>query len=186
MGILINVYGTWQLFVKENDNIFNIVILSLGETIADLGFCVSHWVFAARYYLMGIQMPYVVEGKSLPEDQQQRFALLYKVLLVLNFVCPVLESAVLIPFNIMYFKGEQYSAFFSFVAACVPILPGVLEIISGVYLIKGLAAIRKFYKEKNMENEMDTRTTRLHAWAFLLYIGITVIGYTSYALYVIF
>ena len=69
------------------------------------------------------------------------------MLLLLNVVCPVLESAVLIPFNIkVLIKEEQYTTFFGLSASLVPILPGVLEIISGVYLISGLYEIRKFYK----------------------------------------
>lgn len=100
---------------------------------------------------------------------------------------PVLEAAVLIPFNCkLLIQDEPISPLLGFAAAVLPMIPGILEVISGVFLLKGVTEIRKFYREKKIEDRLNTKTVVLHAGAFGLYLFVTLIGYTCYAIYVAF
>jgi hypothetical protein len=69
IGTLINCWATYKLYqVGESAwNLFNVLTLCVGESVQDLGFCVAHWIFAAQYYKIGTEIPFVVEGQQIPE-----------------------------------------------------------------------------------------------------------------------
>jgi hypothetical protein len=53
--------------VQENVTITGIVLLSVGEAIQDACFSLAHWMFAWRYYRIGVDMPFIIDGKELPD-----------------------------------------------------------------------------------------------------------------------
>ena len=52
---------------------------------------------------------------------------------------------------------------------------GVLEIISGLYLTNSIIKIRKYFKETDSEDEMDSKVLLIHAGAFWIYLVVVII-----------
>lgn len=62
-------------------------------------------------------------------------------------------------------------------------LVGLLQIISGVYLIRGIIKIRGFYKKHEMTSSINTVTMLLHAGAFGIYLIADIAYYGSNVIY---
>ena len=126
IGSLINAAGTYELFIKEKWTYFNIVLLSVGEAILDGCFSLAHWIFAAQYYKIGTEMPYVVAGRDIPLSTQTSQQRVFNILMVLNILFPVFEIVVLIPFNIKLRTGDSVNLFWELAPSIVPVMPGMM------------------------------------------------------------
>lgn len=59
VGTLINIYGTYLIYV-ESDNpitVADILFKNLGLFMQDSFFCTSHWLLAAQYHRIAVEMP---------------------------------------------------------------------------------------------------------------------------------
>ena len=107
------------------------------------------------------------------------------MLLFLNVIFPVVTGCVLVPFNVEVYKDTTQAEWIVFLATFAPILTGLMQIISGVFLMAGVYTIRRFFKAKGSKGELNVRRMVIHASAFGLYLLSDVVGYSSYTLYVL-
>ena len=68
VGTLMNIYATYELFVKNSYTLTNVLLLCIGEAMQDTGFSVAHWAFASKYFRIGTQMPFKIKGEEVPEE----------------------------------------------------------------------------------------------------------------------
>ena len=66
----------------------------------------------------------------------------------------------------------------------IPDMVGILQIISGVQLIRGVNRIHQYFKDKQGQIRVNTNILLLHAGAFGLYLLSDVVVYSAYSLYV--
>jgi uncharacterized iron-regulated membrane protein len=87
----------------------------------------------------------------------------------MNIAAPALYSASMIYVSLRDLNGQDYSPFLS-IANIFFALTGVLQIVSGVYLIASVQRIRKFFTSQGGQTSFNSRTMTLHATAFGIYI----------------
>jgi hypothetical protein len=68
IGTLINIYGSLQIYNKDNTTELHIITINVGQMLQDLFFCIAHWLLASRYFVISAEIPYVIDGAELPED----------------------------------------------------------------------------------------------------------------------
>jgi hypothetical protein len=61
---------------------------------------------------------------------------------------------------------------------------GIGQIISGIFLVRGIMVIRRFFRGKQIESTMNTKVLGLHSIAFGLFLVTVVADFGSFALYV--
>ena len=108
--------------------------------------------------------------------------------MTLNIIFPLLEIPALVVFNNALYNSPDKNPGKLVVLSSVlaPALVVLLEIITGVYLIRSILKIKRFYKENNIRQKLKTTTLILHSSAFGLYLVSEVLLITSYAVYAIF
>lgn len=62
----------------------------------------------------------------------------------------------------------------------------VVLMVSGVQLVKGVFAVRRFFRERNQQQRINTISMTIHAFAFGLYLLAVTISLFVFSLYVIF
>ena len=68
------------------------VVFDLSTGLYDLTQCVSHLFLAFKYRRVAKEMPYAIEEVQVPEAEKRCDKVLFKVLLTLNIIFPVLET----------------------------------------------------------------------------------------------
>ena len=116
---------------------------------------------------------------------QKKEQVVFWVVLALNFIFPVLEAALLIPFNIQILvQGKETPS--PFVDASTVIVSdaiGLVQIASGVVAMRAIMKIRRFFKEKESVESVDSNMMILHLAAFAIYLLATTIGYSTFTYY---
>ena len=115
-------------------------------------FALAHWILAAKYRMNAAEMPLIVQGKQVPEEQRAQRKRTFKVLFALNILAPVAVMLFNIPLNIALFStvSESPSAFVLFGAIIAPTIMTVLLVISGVVLVQSILKIKHFYQANNI------------------------------------
>jgi hypothetical protein len=108
------------------------------------------------------------------------------VLYVLNVICPLLGLLIYLVYWDTLFFGSGTLTLLQEVALNFVINSiGVLQIISGVFLISSVFTIREFFKSKDASEVINTSNMILHAGAFGLYLLADVVYYIAMDLNVI-
>ena len=128
-----------------------------------------------------------MDGMHWPAEKKQRHAKVYKVLVVLNIVCPILESLTAIPSDLEDYKVTKKPITpWELLAIATDTVDGFLTCYSGCILIMAVFKIKKFYKEHNIESQLNTGTLWLHSSAFGLYLFTEALSVVSNSLYVLY
>ena len=99
---------------------------------------------------------------------------------MLNILFPLLESITLINYNSTRIIADQPpSKFAKYSLSIVTTMVGLLQTISGIYLIRGVYLIRRFLRE-----HINTTTLVIHASAYGIYLVATIFYYGTSVLYV--
>lgn len=61
----------------------------------------------------------------------------------------------------------------------------ILQIISGVVLVGSVGSIRQFYRDNNIENQLNSRTILIHSSAFILYLVTSVFYVIIWDIYLV-
>lgn len=125
----------------------------------------------------------IIEGRKLSSRARATQEKVFYVLLALNILFPVVTGIVLVPFNIDVESGSLPSTVLIYLITFAPVLTGVMQIVSGVFLMIGVFNIRKYFKQRDQDGQLDIKTLVLHSSAFGLYLLSAVVGYTSYTVY---
>lgn len=143
-------------------------------------FSVAHWILAAKYRMNAAEMPLIVQGKQVPEEQRESRRRNFRLVLALNILATFAELLFDIPLNIALFSTttESPSAFVLYGAIITPTVMTVFLVVSGVVLIRSILKIRNFYRDSGTESQLNTRALLFHAVAFGLYM----IGVVLYAI----
>ena len=67
------------------------IVKAPSSGLNDLTQCVSHLLLAFKYRKVAKETPYTIEGVQLPEAEKRCDKILFKLLLTLNIIFPVLE-----------------------------------------------------------------------------------------------
>ena len=132
-----------------------------------MSFSTSHFLLAWKYKEVARDIPKVLKKEELKDDSKSQRTI-FVVLLTLNIVVPLVNIVAAAVFG-LELLGEKTSAFPLIFANVVSLSIGVLQIISGIYLVKSVSAIRKAYKDIS-EQSLDTCSIAVHAAAFGLYL----------------
>ena len=62
---------------------------------------------------------------------------------------------------------------------------GIVQIVTGVFLVWSVFKIRAFFKSRNDVECIDTRSLMYHAVSFVLYLATTILYYTAGVMYAI-
>jgi len=133
------------------------------------------------------EMPILVTGGEIDQSEQESRNKEYRILLVLNIVASVLYMIIGIPSNIITFtEQEKLPLLLTVVGVIVPTFATVLQVISGVVLVHSVVKIRRFYLDKNIEQQLNTQKLLIHGSAFSFYLVAIVFYCVSWDLYMIF
>jgi hypothetical protein len=129
-----------------------------------------------------------MDGMQWPAEKKQRHAKVYKVLVVLNIVCPILESLTAIPADLQVYVNTEEKPItpWELLAIATDTIDGFLTCYSGCILIMAVFKIKKFYREHGIESQLNTGTLWLHSSAFGLYLFTEALSVVSNSLYVLF
>lgn len=105
----------------------------------------ANWVFAYRYFTISQGMPYALNGQVVPAEIIRRNQMLGFVLLVLNFVFPLMQGVAYYNANMKLPDDPNYKGALLFVVAA-NLLVVILQIISAVFFGYSLLKIRQSLK----------------------------------------
>lgn len=78
-----------------------ILVLACSQAVQDGFFAVPHWLFADKYYKIGMQMPLLVQGIVIPASTKRSDRRRKCLLLWLNVLMPILAAGA------FYFFAQQ-------------------------------------------------------------------------------
>lgn len=141
----------------------------------DLGFNVSHWMFAYEYYMSAAWMPFIYNRQDMPEDMQRRREVFYKVFLWANVAVPLLNEVMFAITDFLSIKGlpdpfnpKEYK--FRFIVFTVfRDLVYLLQLCSGILLLVAVSKIRKFMHFSGFSAQVNVKSMRIHVLSFSLY-----------------
>lgn len=123
----------------------------------------------------------------MPISKEQCLATLYISLLVLNYLLPVFQVCVLIILNwVETSKGVnlvETSAFWGWALLVSRYGVGVLQLMSGIFLLVAVYRIRKFMNGSQLGSHIDHGIMAVHAVSFTVYILAIIAYYTAFYLY---
>jgi hypothetical protein len=93
-------------------------------------------------------MPYAIEEFQLPEAEQRRDKVLFKVLLFLNITFPALDSVLSLIMDKDYIQTASLPRAWTIFESCIYCLVAILQFVSGYLLIQGLNKIRTFISSR--------------------------------------
>jgi len=118
-------------------------------------FNIGHWIFARKYYLISFEIPFIMDGKEIPET------LLHKKSVNIAFMVLCVLFAIFTYSKFINLFGPTVSYFFD-------LSQGVLCLISGTMLLVAVSKIRRFLKDH--DQPMNTLNLFLHSTAFSLFV----------------
>lgn len=108
----------------------------------------------------------------------------YRIILALNWLCPTASGvAAYLLRTAIFIDKEKPSVLLSLFNSIVYDASGVLQIISGVILVRAIFSIKNFVKDRKAERFINTRMLVMHSYSFILYLVTTCIFYASFTLY---
>lgn len=108
----------------------------------------------------------------------------YCVMLALNLISgPSRSVASAVYRTIKLVKHQTPSEFLKITIDVSFDLPGFCSIVSGAILVYSVTKIRRFFKDRNEEEQIDTRALCIHASCFVSYLCSAILFYTIYNLY---
>jgi hypothetical protein len=162
-------------------------LLCVFLTFGNLGLNVSHAMLAEKCANAKHRAVNTLEQQQdqveLPASHQTAF----KCLFYLNIALPVIY-AVVDYFSYKYYFAhlnvvDGYSVMLNTMIAICNLLMNGLLIISGVILVTTVFAIRRFYKQRNAMDALDTGALVRHASAFALFLLAVLVESIAYAIF---
>lgn len=150
-------------------------------------FNVSHWVFAFQYFNSAATMPFIYDQAEQPESQVKRLKLLNTLMLAINIFVPIVYSLVLIYINIVEVRdgaspiSTSVLVFWTYTVSHDMV--GVLQLVSGIFLLVAVFKIRSFLLGAGMRTQVDYKTMTVHAASFILYSLTIILLYAIYFVY---
>jgi drug/metabolite transporter (DMT)-like permease len=133
-------------------------------------FNTAHYLLAEKYRDISKRVPAQLNGKPEPQTTQTE-KVVYWLLLCLNVVCGLAYGvAVAIVQSLRDIVIEKPGLFLTVFKLVVTYATRLCAIISGVILIVGVHRIRKFFKERNATDYINTAMLLRHGFAFGLYL----------------
>jgi len=183
LAVLLAAYAQHQLYIQNDTRVSLIYLLNISFALQDCPFNVVHYLLGKRYDDISKDAPAILESGSMSLEIKESRSKSNKVLLVLNIVLPWLIPVFLIP-NDLCIIHDNICPTFAFLSGLIPALVGILAIISGFYLVKGVLQIRRFLVEHSTEVTVNTLSMILHAGSFGLYLVADVVQLVFYAMYI--
>jgi hypothetical protein len=112
-----------------------IVVLVLSTGLYDLTQCVSHLLLAFKYRRVAKEIPCAIEEVQLPEAEKRCEKVLFKVLLTLNIIFPVLETVLLFIADKKLIQSYSYPRAWIIFFYCTSFFVTILQFVSGYFLI---------------------------------------------------
>lgn len=117
-------------------------------------------------------MPYVLKDEQLPENMIKWDKLVNKTFILLNIAVPLFECITVgMIWQVELTQRVDSAWVWQVFNAIDQISIGILEIISGVYLLIALSKIKAFLKETGNESMLNTAMMLTHLATFGLYLA---------------
>ena len=149
----------------------NILWFAITFAFRDLTFNISHQILAWRYHVIARDTIKLLKREEQTVEQLKRDTWVYWILMALNILFPILvvPSTILL-YDSIYIDGVKATPgvvwFFNISNNGV----GVMQVISGFYLIGSITKIRSFFTSQKEGERLNNSILALHASAFGLYL----------------
>jgi hypothetical protein len=177
------VYGTREKLDKCAESVVNcqlaqiyIWVHAVVFSVQDLTFALSYWMLTSEYFEISLIMPFVVKDLPIPVSLLQCKKLLNRVFSGLIVLLPIAELPLLGVIWIVSIN-QNTSDPNSHVALKLRIplniiqsFFGLLQIATGIILMKALASIRNFIKKTGQEDVLNSRILLINLAIFGLYL----------------
>ena len=99
LGTFISIIASTYWCTSGKTSSFWNVVLWLSRSIEDVFYYTAHWMIASKYNQIASEMPYLLHEVNIPASEQACHLRMFWILLVLNTLPAILESALGIPYN---------------------------------------------------------------------------------------
>ena len=176
-------YGLFKLMILKDITKGLVWMIAVGCGVDYLTFSVAHFMLASKYSKMATNIPLLLEGKSeKPVTTCDR--IFYWTMLALNFLAGFCTGLFLLFFRMQTIWRNQPAlpwmpTCFNVAQECVM----VLQIYSGIILVRSVYKIRRFFVERNAKNFINTDMLIRHSACFILYIITVTTFYVAFGYY---
>lgn len=154
----------------------------IGAALRDVAFNVSHQMLAKQYNVLANDIPAMLSGVPVKEDEAKRRLLIHKILIYVNTIVPLSYAVV----HFFWHTAVGHDG-----ASTAPLaldignfvnynMIGVLQIVSGIYLVESVLRIRRFMVGVEGDENIDTKMMLLHVSAYMLYLLASISYYGTY------
>lgn len=170
MALITLAYSQFDIFVKQHYTTLNFWLFGGSVGLHYLGFNVSHFFLADKYYRMVKRAPNVLDGKPCTNDRTLFEQFIYWTMLLFNVL-----SAIVYGFTTSLFyekvwsKGENPELVKTWIIVSNFTVRACL-IVSGAILVACVVKIRAYFKAKNATDYIDTKMLLRHGIAYGLYL----------------
>lgn len=176
-----------QIFTLDEPNQARVIAQGIGWGVSDSTFSVSHFLLAVKYGMIAKDVPKILDKEEVTRDPRKE-AIFFWVVLAGNILFPIVEAFSIISFNTaVLIQKEPYGPIGLTVAIDISSDGvGMMQIISGVMLVRSVQTIRTYFKERNDEDYINTSMLMRHAFAFGLFLIGTILKYAAFTVYSIY
>lgn len=176
IGSVITGYNFYFINYLKVSNMHYVIGLGAGLALHYSMFGVAHFLLAVKYRSMAINVPLLLQGKD-QEIPTTKDNVIYWSLITGNIIAPIFYGILgsLFRYKVLTLH-EHPDGWFAFWFNAVLDIVAVLQIYTGVILVKSVFDIRSFFVENNAANYINTTMLIRHALAFGAYM-ITIVMY---------
>ena len=143
---------------------------SVGTSVGDLCFCEAHWILAFYFFKVAKNMPRRL-SKAEKKEQPKSYRCLYIIGVLINAIFPIAEGVFYLITALELSENGNPKILFMELGVLMPILVGLLQIVSGTMLIWAVLSIRSYLKSQGDDGEqINLWTLLVHASSFALFL----------------
>lgn len=142
----------------------------------------AHFLIAEKYRTISEKIPQTFAGQA-PKEEGCRAGM--KVLFWLNILIPLCWGVTLYFFINADLNGKEAQKPVIILNGVATELMGLVQIVTGIILVRSVFKIRSFFKARNDEDCIDTTSLVQHAVSFVLYTATLILYYTAWMLHTI-
>lgn len=123
-----------------------------------------------------------MKGELVPPKVERMNSILNVFMITANIIDPVIEGIAYFETNDKIFHGKDSESWFQLIAFS-KMGVGLLQLVSGIYLMIGVLKIRKLINSGSSSEQINVAQLIQHFLAFSLYLLSVIVEYTFYAIF---
>jgi len=144
-------------------------------------FNVSHFLIANKYQRMTTEIPAQILGNK--DKPRERNKIVFWTLLAFSVFGPMLQAFCGYRLRKVILAGGQPTDELSIFASTSYVCTGASQTLSGVMLVSSVLKIKKFFRENNAEDYINTAMLWRHALSFGLFLASSVMFFSMLCLF---